>query len=37
VTGKNLGNDVNAWRELAKRPDPPLREKSLAARLREMF
>jgi HEAT repeat protein len=37
VTGKNLGNDVNAWRELAKRPDPPLREKSLAARLREIF
>jgi len=37
VTGKNLGTDVNAWRELAKQPDPPLREKSLASRLREMF
>jgi HEAT repeat protein len=37
VTGKDLGNDVNAWRQLAKQPDPPLREKSMAARLRQMF
>jgi len=38
VTGKNLGSDVNAWRELAKQPDPPLRDRtSLASRLREMF
>jgi hypothetical protein len=37
VTGKDLGNDVNAWRQLAKQPDPPMREKSMAARLREMF
>lgn len=37
VTGKDLGNDVNAWRQLAKQPDPPLRQKSMAARLRQMF
>lgn len=29
VTGKDLGNDVNAWRRLAKEPDPPLRKKSI--------
>jgi hypothetical protein len=37
VTGKNLGNDVNAWRQLAKLPDPPLREKTLAERVRQVF
>lgn len=37
VTGKDLGNDVNAWRQFAKQPDPPLREKSIAARVRDVF
>ncbi len=37
VTGKDLGNDVNAWRQLAKQPDPPLREKSLAEKIRQVF
>lgn len=37
VTGQNLGNDVNAWRQLAQQPDPPLRSKSMAQRLRDMF
>jgi HEAT repeat protein len=37
VTGKNLGNDVNAWRQFAKQPDPPLREKSIAARVKDVF
>jgi hypothetical protein len=37
VTGKDLGNDVNAWRQLAKQPDPPLREKSLAEKMRQVF
>jgi HEAT repeat protein len=37
VTGKDLGNDVTAWRQFAKQPDPPLREKSMAARLKQMF
>lgn len=37
VTGKDLGNDVNAWRQLAKQPNPPLREETLAGRLRQVF
>ncbi|MCC7086204.1 MAG: HEAT repeat domain-containing protein [Pirellulales bacterium] len=37
VTGKDLGNNVDDWRQLAKQPDPPLREKSLAAKLRQWF
>jgi predicted Zn-dependent protease len=37
VTGKDLGNDVNAWRQLARQPDPPLREKTLADRVRQVF
>jgi HEAT repeat protein len=37
VTGKDLGNDVNEWRRLAQQPDPPMREKSLAQRLRQVF
>jgi len=37
VTGKDLGNDVNAWRQLAKQPDPPLREKTLAEKVRQVF
>jgi HEAT repeat protein len=37
VTGKDLGNDVNAWRQLARQPEPPVREKSLAERLRQIF
>jgi HEAT repeat protein len=37
VTGKDLGNDVNAWRTLAKQPDPPVRDKALASRLWKIF
>jgi HEAT repeat protein len=37
VTGKDLGNDVNEWRRLAQQPDPPLREKTVAERLRQVF
>jgi HEAT repeat protein len=37
VTGKDLGNDVNEYRRMAREPDPPLREKSMAERLRQMF
>jgi HEAT repeat protein len=38
VTGQNLGTDVNAWREMAKRDDPPVRGKtSVAQRLRDLF
>jgi HEAT repeat protein len=37
VTGKDLGNDVNAWRQLAKQPDPPVRERSWAGRLKQIF
>ena len=37
VTGKDLGNDVNAWRQLAKQPDPPLREMTLAEKLRQVY
>jgi HEAT repeats len=37
VTGKNLGNDVSAWRELAQRPDPPIHTQSLASRLWQIF
>ena len=36
VTGENLGTDVNAWREMAKRDDPPV-HKTVAARLRNLF
>lgn len=37
VTGQNLGTDVNAWREMAKRDDPPVRTKTVASRLRDLF
>jgi HEAT repeat protein len=37
VTGKNLGNDVNAWRQLAQQPDPPVHTKTLASRLWQVF
>lgn len=37
VTGQNLGSDVNAWREMAKRDDPPVRSKTVAQRLRGLF
>jgi HEAT repeat protein len=37
VTGKDFGNDVNEYRRLAKQPDPPLRERSLAERIRQIF
>jgi hypothetical protein len=37
VTGQDLGNDVKAWRELAKRDDPPLHSKGIAQRVRELF
>jgi HEAT repeat protein len=37
ATGKDLGNDVNRWREYALRPDPAVAEESLAAKLRRLF
>jgi hypothetical protein len=37
VTGKNLGNDVNAWRQLAQQPDPPIHVQTLASRLWQVF
>ncbi len=37
VTGKDVGNDVNEWRRLTEQPDPPVRERSLAERLRQVF
>ena len=37
VTGKNLGSDVNAWRELAKQPDPPVHQESIASKVRNIF
>ena len=37
VTGKNLGNDVNAWRQLARQPDPPIHAKTLASRMWQIF
>ncbi len=37
VTGQNLGTDVNAWREMAKRDDPPVRSKTIASRLWNLF
>ncbi|HTQ38699.1 MAG TPA: HEAT repeat domain-containing protein [Pirellulales bacterium] len=37
VTGKDLGNDVNAWRQLAQQPDPPLHATSVASRLKQIF
>jgi HEAT repeat protein len=37
VTGKDLGNDVNAWRQLAQQPEPPVRTKTLASRMGQMF
>jgi HEAT repeat protein len=37
VTGKNLGNDVNAWQQLARQPDPPIHTKTLASRMSQIF
>ena len=37
VTGKDLGNDVSAWRQLAQRPDPPIHTKTLASRMWQVF
>lgn len=37
VTGKNLGNDVNAWHQLAQQPDPPVHTKALASRMWQVF
>ena len=37
VTGKDLGSDVNAWRQFAKQPDPPVQEKSIASKVRNIF
>jgi HEAT repeat protein len=37
VTGKDLGNDVNAWRQLALQPDPPIHATTVASRLKQVF
>jgi hypothetical protein len=37
VTGKDLGNDVGAWRQLAQQPDPPVHATSVASRLKQLF
>ena len=37
ATGKDLGNDVNRWREYAQNPDPNASEESVAGKLRRMF
>jgi HEAT repeat protein len=37
ATGKDLGNDVNRWREFAKNPDPNVPEERLADKLRRAF
>ena len=37
ATGKDLGNDVNRWREYAMRPDPDAAEESVADKLRRLF
>jgi hypothetical protein len=37
ATGKDLGNDVNRWREFALHPDPNAPEESLAAKMRRLF
>ena len=37
ASGKDLGNDVNLWRQYAKNPDPNAREESVADKLRRMF
>ncbi len=37
ATGKNLGNDVNLWREYAKNPDPNASDEQLVNKLRRLF
>jgi HEAT repeat protein len=37
ATGKDLGNDVNRWRQYAKNPDPNVAEERLADKLRRSF
>jgi HEAT repeat protein len=37
ATGKDLGNDVNRWREYAQRPDPGAPDESLATKMRRLF
>jgi HEAT repeat protein len=37
ASGKDLGNDVNQWRQYAKNPDPNAREESVADKLRRLF
>jgi HEAT repeat protein len=37
ASGKDLGNDVNKWRQYAKNPDPNAREESVADKLRRLF
>jgi HEAT repeat protein len=37
VTGKDLGNNVNEWRRLAQLPEPPMRPKTVAERMRQVF
>jgi HEAT repeat protein len=37
ATGKDLGNDVNRWRQFAKNPDPNAAEERLADKLRRAF
>lgn len=37
ATGKDLGNDVNRWRQYAQNPDPNAAEKRLADKVRRAF
>lgn len=37
ATGKDLGNDVNRWRQYAKNPDPNAAEERLADKMRRAF
>jgi HEAT repeat protein len=37
ASGKNLGNDVNKWRQYAKNPDTELREESIADRFGKLL
>jgi HEAT repeat protein len=37
ATGKDLGNDVNRWRQYARNPDPNAAEERLADKLRRPF
>ena len=37
ATGKDLGNDVNRWRQFARNPDPNVTEERLADKVRRAF